>query len=96
MPILENLDAAIATFDADFTTHQIILILAKQNQRDYISALAQENGEQPFKDLHAKIGKALSARSDLKLCASVPSVNIFGDKCTSPVWQITRPDELEG
>ena len=43
MQILENLDAAIATFDVDFTTHQLILILAKQNQRDYISALAQEN-----------------------------------------------------
>ena len=87
MPIIRHLDSIIATLDTEFTTHQLICVLAKNNQRDYILALANESGEQPFKALHSKIGMALSARTDLQTDREIPSINIFCDKGSSPEWR---------
>jgi hypothetical protein len=87
MAIFDHIDETLASFDTGFTTHELILALAKDHQREYIEALAQQTGLQPFKSLHSRIGEALSKNPSVTTFTSIRSKNIFGDPGTSPVWQ---------
>jgi hypothetical protein len=42
MDILNHLDEAITSFDREFTTHELIIVLAKNNQREHIDDLTQQ------------------------------------------------------
>jgi len=86
MSILNHLDEVIEEFDTEFTTHKFILVLAKNNQREYIESLSEQNGEQPFKDLHSRIGNALSTHPSVETNKTIKSENIFGISSQSPVW----------
>lgn len=42
-----------------FDTHQLIQKLAHKNQRDYVIALAEIEGEVPFQTLHSALGRQI-------------------------------------
>lgn len=65
-----------------FDTHKLILLLAQQNQRQYVEALYKTKGRTPFLALHSRIGKILGSISeDLQLQrADWRSLDIFKQK----------------
>ena len=60
-----------------FDTHAFVLMLAKHHQRAYVQALADQDSETPFHDLHRLIGKALSRSGLLEKNGRAPSFDIF-------------------
>lgn len=89
MEALENLVRnTIPLMSGDFDTHQLILKLAQQNQRQYVEALQQVQGEAPFQTLHSMIGKTV-----LKLAPEFglthresSSEDIFRQKNSCGLW----------
>jgi hypothetical protein len=90
--VLENsFEAVLAVMDARFTTHQFLLRLAHDHQREYVAGLAAfSEGGMPFKDLHHALvkrlkkldGKTISLRKD-----SYPSQDIFGTPSYAGLWK---------
>ena len=91
---MENLINAIPNaLDAlpnQFTTHQIIIILAKENQHAYIEALYEHlDSKRPFQTLHSKIGKFLKESTTLVhfVKDDERDVDIFGQVSENALWE---------
>lgn len=79
----------IAQMPHEFTSHQFILCLAEQNQRDYIEALNSYRGDDPFRKVHARLANQLHQH-----CESVRQLenvcddpDIFGHPQLCSQWQ---------
>ena len=72
--------STIARMKDSFDTHTFVLMLAKHHQRAYVQALADQDSETPFHNLHKLIGKALSRSGLLEKNGKASSVDIFGRK----------------
>lgn len=72
-----------------FTSHQFILALAQQNQREYIGALhTNRDSDAPFRAVHARLSQALyDFPSLVNFLGEVDSVNIFGMTGRCAQWQ---------
>ena len=92
---LENkLIPTIESMENEFDTHEFILMLAKNNQKDYIDALSNNiANKRPFQVLHSAIGKALkkiSYRQNApiqEVDANISSRNIFGEYSSCSKWK---------
>ena len=85
--------AALEAMKTEFDTHQFILRLASENQKEYIAALAATDSSKPFQALHSSIGKKLKQGSTTgeysiqETAANVSSLNIFGENSSCSTWQ---------
>ena len=70
-----------------FDTHAFVLMLAKHHQRAYVQALADQDSETPFHNLHKLIGKALSGSGLLEKNGEISSSDIFGAKSEVQRWK---------
>ena len=66
--------STIARMKDSFDTHAFVLMLAKHHQRAYVQALADQDSETPFHNLHKLIGKALSRSGLLEKTAKPPAL----------------------
>lgn len=90
--VLENcFEAVLGAMDVRFTTHQFLLRLAHDHQREYVAGLAAfAAGGMPFKALHHAVfkrlkkleGKTITLRKE-----SYPSQDIFGTPSHSGLWK---------
>ncbi|WP_413110297.1 hypothetical protein [Thaumasiovibrio sp. DFM-14] len=91
---MENLkpaiDAAISGLVSPFSTHQLIIAVAKANQHAYIEALhAELNNKRPFQSLHANIGRYLVTLPQLtKSEERCNDVDIWGDNSDNSLWLV--------
>ena len=78
----------VANMPNEFDTHELILVLAQGNQRQYLRALDETEGERPFQTFHARIGRTLdSLSSGLSLSGeSSRSKDIFGQQSKCKLW----------
>ncbi|MDD1783185.1 hypothetical protein LRP49_18620 [Enterovibrio sp. ZSDZ35] len=89
---MEQLTSAISTaiekLPKEFTTHELILKVAKLNQHAYIEALhSQLDKENPFQSLHAKIGKFLGEFNSITNTKTTKTdSDIFGQRSENAVW----------
>ena len=51
--------STIPHLPSPFDSHKLILELAQRNQRQYVDALQQVNGNAPFQTLHSMIGRTI-------------------------------------
>lgn len=82
--------ATLDLMDEVFTSHEFILKLGQNHQREYIGALATcINASAPFQTLHAQLAKTLHDFSDLieLIEREAPSVNIWGDMSHAAKWR---------
>ena len=72
--------STVEAMNKRFDSHELILHLAQHNQRHYIKALRETEGNRPFKKLHARIGRRVKALSDQLGIDGQPwkSADIFG------------------
>lgn len=71
----------------EFDTHQLILDVAKLNQRAYIDALNECVSDRPFQTVHSLIGKSLKKQTNInEMPDKHKSVNIFGEKSECSKW----------
>lgn len=87
--LIPAIKSTISNMTDDFTTHELIIQLAKTEQHAYIEALHDNLGsENPFQSLHSKIGKFLS-QSDRVITSSEfkRDTDIFGQTSNSPIWK---------
>jgi len=78
----------VSSLSQNFTTHQLILQLAKNNQRAYVKALHELDSDRPFQSLHSKIGKYLSASTNLvRFVQNKVDVDIFGQPSENAEWE---------
>jgi hypothetical protein len=88
----ENISSAIDRMPVVFDTHQLILELARENQRSYIRALHESGSDTPFQAVHSAIGKALKQHSLESVTrireteADCSSRDIFGEHSTCSRW----------
>jgi len=88
--LINKITNTIVTLSDEFTTHELIIQLAKNEQHTYIQALYNHlDSENPFQALHSKIGKHLGQSSHLVTSTSkiVKNVDIFGQSSGSPLWK---------
>ena len=80
----------VSSLPKEFTTHELILNLAKNNQHAYIKALHEHlDSERPFQLLHSKIGKHLSKSTDLvRLKGDKVDEDIFGQQSENAKWEV--------
>ena len=84
-------EGVLASMEIRFTSHQFILRLAHDHQREYVAGLAAfADGGSPFKDLHhalVKRLKKLEGKSVTLRKESYPSQDIFGTPSHSGLWK---------
>ncbi|MGI2225421.1 hypothetical protein [Shewanella frigidimarina] len=80
---------AINNLTDEFTTHELIMQLAKSEQHAYIQALHDHlESEKPFQSLHSKIGKFLAQSNHLVNSAgSKRDADIFGQSSDNAIWK---------
>lgn len=54
--MIESAIKKLETLENGFDSHRVILLLAHDNQRDYIESLYQIQNERPFQTLHTSLG----------------------------------------
>ncbi|MBL8992184.1 MAG: hypothetical protein JNM63_02510 [Spirochaetia bacterium] len=74
-----------------FDSHDVILLLAQQNQRWYVEELNRMSGDAPFQTLHSQIGKMIERLSpEFHLTgAGHVSDDIFRQPCSCMQWTRT-------
>jgi hypothetical protein len=84
--------SAIESMKEEFDTHQLILEVAKKNQRAYVAALHESDSDYAFQTVHSAIGKLLK-RISLEPYANIiekeqtsNSLNIFGEYSSCSSW----------
>lgn len=85
----------ISQMEVTFTSHQFILELARQNQKEYVEALYSYRNSlhtgvpAPFLMVHKELAKHLSSHPELveQIRKDAPSVNIFGQEDTCAEWR---------
>ncbi len=87
----QHFEEIIGAMGTRFTTHEFLLRLAYDYQREYVAGLASyAEGGKPFRDLHHALvkrlkkqeGKLIKLRKD-----SYPSRDIFGTPSHSGLWR---------
>lgn len=86
VPAITN---AINNLTDEFTTHELIIQLAKSEQHAYIQALHDHlESEKPFQSLHSKIGKFLGQSTLLvSPVGSKRDADIFGQSSENTIWK---------
>ena len=71
-----------------FDSHQIILRLAHQSQREYVDALNAGSGDSPFHTLHSALGRRIKQVCERLGYAGEPfnSADIFGQDSNCIRW----------
>lgn len=86
-----HFEDVIKSMDIRFTTHDFLLRLAHDHQREYVAGLAAcAEGGNPFKDLHHALAKRLKTLEGKLVTlrkASYPSRDIFGTPSHSGLWK---------
>jgi hypothetical protein len=86
--LFEKILDVIGSLKDEFTTHELILKLAHQHQREYIKALYEHrNLERPFGTLHSRIGKHLSSMNSVQFVGDEADMDIFGHKSENALWR---------
>ncbi|MGD9582942.1 MAG: hypothetical protein AB7V26_04615 [Lysobacterales bacterium] len=85
---IQSMPAAPATFD----THDFIRVLAHNHQQAYVDALHETEGDRPFQQLHAEIGRRLKTLKEyvVEREANRPSPDVFGNMSGCSVWERRR------
>jgi hypothetical protein len=84
----KDISSAIHSMEEEFDTHELILNLAKSNQKEYVSALSDTQNSKPFMVLHSAIGKHLKTLSEIQeVQAKISSKNIFGEFSSCSKWR---------
>ena len=91
----EQYSSIIEQMPKEFTSHEFILELARQNQTFYIEALYHyrhtlyRNAPAPFMNVHGVLAKGLARFPELveKIRDSVPSEDIFRVSNTCSKWR---------
>lgn len=90
--LVQNIARAIERLPIEFDSHQLILVLAQENQREYINALQESSSTTPFQAVHSAIGKSLARHSpelgiqEIGAEANYSSPNIFGFSSPCSRW----------
>lgn len=91
-----NLEAkfpdVVAQMKDTFDSHEFLLILAQQNQAEYINALyayKESENSSPFQVVHGAIMKKLHNHTELVLLLrdDKPSMDIWGNSNTCAEWR---------
>jgi len=84
----------ISAMLGEFTSHQFILKLAQENQKEYVQALyayrdvEREGTPAPFMFVHREISRGLKNFPELvEKIDDVSSVDIFGNANGCPLWR---------
>ncbi|MCU8540329.1 hypothetical protein M2G63_19945 [Vibrio vulnificus] len=81
---------AIEAMGSEFNSHELILEIAQNNQREYIEALAAyRNSKHPFMHVHKQLSTYLRKfeNDKLKCLGHKPSRDIFGKPNTCLAWK---------
>ena len=78
-----------------FSSHQFLLVLAQQNQAEYVKALYEykdtivRENPAPFQQVHGLLMKKLRSHTELVslLRDDMPSEDIFGNSATCAEWR---------
>ena len=89
--LLAHYQEIIDRMPDEFTSHEFILALAHDYQREYIALLyTYRTHETPFMVCHLKIAKGLNRfREQLAKLKQVPSTDIFGTHRYARKWRKT-------
>ena len=89
--LAKHFEDVIKQMDIRFTSHEFLLRLAHDHQREYVAGLAAyAEGGSPFRDLHHALvrrlkkleGKLITLRKE-----NYPSRDIFGSPSHSGLWR---------
>lgn len=87
----QHFEETISAMGARFTTHEFLLRLAYDHQREYVAGLAAfADGGKPFRDLHHALVKRLKKLEGKQITlrkGSYPSRDIFGTPSHSGLWR---------
>ncbi|HDD62720.1 MAG TPA: hypothetical protein ENF22_09370 [Chloroflexi bacterium] len=86
--------AIISAMPDEFTSHEFILNLARENQTEYVNALfayrnvSREGKPTPFMFVHGELSRGLRKYPELvEKIADVSSVDIFGQPNGCSLWR---------
>jgi len=82
------IEKAIQEMSQEFDSHEVILKIAQDNQRIYVQALTETDGDRPFQLLHSILGrriKEICNRYEYKSCDH-RSKDIFGQHSKCILW----------
>ncbi len=85
-PIIQHV---VTLMPKEFSTHSLIIELAKNHQHEYISALHGElDSSRPFQNLHSKIGRHLKTLSIVTNIdeQKVIDMDIWGNSSSNALW----------
>lgn len=88
--IADAIRSSLDELPAEFSTHELIIALAKNHQHDYIRELYEAiDSERPFQNLHAKIGKYLKTLEGLVVLVKEDyrDKDIFGQSSENGLWR---------
>lgn len=82
------IEEIILSSGSEFDSHDVIHRFGHENQRLYISALAEVNGERPFQTLHSALGRQIKTICERLGYAGVASrsLDIFGQNSECIRW----------
>ena len=94
-PLFEAYTAVIEALPAQFTSHQFLRELARQQQVLYVEALyahrhvLRSGKPAPFLVVHSQLAQHLLACSDQirQVKSAVSSVDLFGNPNTAALWE---------
>lgn len=89
--LLAHYQEIIDRMPDEFTSHQFILALAQNYQREYIALLhTYRTHDNPFMVAHQKLAKGLNRfREKIDKLERVPSTDIFGTHSSARTWRKT-------
>ena len=86
--LLKSIPNVMDSLPTQFTSHQLIIVLAQSSQHAYIEALYENLGsDRPFQALHSKIGKHLGKITSIRLVSKEKDANIFGQVSENARWE---------
>ena len=88
--LLNAIPNTVGSLPSQFSTHQLIIALAKKHQHTYIEALHEHlNSERPFQALHSKIGKHLRRATTIVrlVSAKYKDADIFRQISDNALWE---------
>lgn len=90
--IYSSFPEAIAAMPSKFNSHELILEIARKNQKEYIDALfAYKDNPNPFMHVHRQLSshiKKIANDNKLKNCGDdTNSKDIFGKKNVCRAWK---------
>jgi hypothetical protein len=88
-PLYDIYPEIIARMESEFTSHEFILELAQQNQKEYVEALYAYRHHDPFRNVHGPLAKRLHQHKGLveHIGDAPSSENIFRDGQRCARWR---------